>query len=319
MQNYSDSTSRTLEQPAALKSGDASGKFHEEVNVMDRLHLKNPARQKTEDLLNNDYLTIASIDTKSAISDPRKFLDVATKLVKADSDGGLSKSDLKKVLQSDTSSTDEKAAAIVMKEAFENIATPNPGFSLLHYLPGNFDSSIQLKTLEQKKQNLDAAALYDKHPELANAKILATTIESIMNKTPDSRNGLDRFGADEVVRSNNYSEQERVAAELVRINMPTLAKLSDIDPHYAGSTFTKNDLNELTNLGIPAEQRPAIERLVKPGCEEHTSVVGNAVKWGAGVGAVSKIAGSDQSGTNAIVAAVSAALAAEIKNSICEK
>ena len=57
--------------------------------------------------------------------------------------------------------------------------------------------------------------------------------------------------------------------------------------HYE-RLVNKYDLEELSNLGEPPELKPTVEKTVKPGCEVHASVLGNAVNGERGWGQFQK-------------------------------
>ena len=291
---------------------DASEKLRPDLSVMNSLHLKDPAKQSTADLMGYGYLEIRPIPADSPMNDPHKFLDVANKLVKADPDAGLSNSDLKAIINSPTASADERVVAKELKANYLNIATDDANSSthFMRFIAG-MGTSVQKEGLDRLNGNLESAALFAKHPELTDPKTLAATLEGIMKKLPDHDRGLVDSDFEYFSHNKGFTEQERAAAELARINFHVLSNLDkDGDSYF----LEKRDLQALARNGMPVEKAE-----VKPGCEEHTSPTGNAVKWGVGVGAISKVSGSDQSMANGLVAAASAIIAANVKNSICEK
>lgn len=291
---------------------DASEKLRPDLSVMDSLHLKDPGKQSTADMMGYGYLEIRPIPADSPMNDPHKFLDVASKLVKADPDGGLSNSDLKAIINSPTASADEKVVAKELKTNYMNIATSDEKSSthFLRFIAG-MGTSVQQEGLDRMKGNLQSATLFAKHPELADPKTLAATLERVSGKLSDHDNSLADYHLDYVSPAKGLTEQERAAAELARLNFNVLAKLGDDGKSWV---LNSRDVQALSKTGMPTEKAE-----VKPGCEEHTSPTGNALKWGVGVGAVSKVSGSDQSLANGLVAAASAIIAANIKNEICEK
>jgi len=291
---------------------DASEKLRPDLSVMNSLHLKDPSRLSTSDMLGNGYLHVTPIDSSSPMNDPRKFLDVANKLVKADPDGKLTKADLAAVTESPTSSADQKTVARELTQNYGHWATRDKD-SMMYPLSFVVDvgRKIQQDGLDIMKSNVDAAALFSKHPELNDPKTLADTLEGIRSKLPNHDHGLVNESFGSVLNSKDFTDREKAAAELARINFSTL---SGLDKDGYSGIIDKKDMQVIARNGKPAEVAE-----VKPGCEDHTSPTGNALKWGVGVGAVSKVSGSDQSVANALVAATSAAIAASIKNEICEK
>jgi hypothetical protein len=291
---------------------DAAEKLRPDLSVMSGLHLKDPSRQTTSDLLGNGYLNVTPIDSSSPMSDPRKFLDVANKLLKADPDGKLSEADLAAISESPKSSADQKTVARELTQNYDHWATRDKD-SMLYPLSFVIDvgRKIQQDSLDLMKEHVDAAALFSKHPELNNPKTLADTLEGIRSKLPNHDHGLAEHSLGGLLQSNGFTDREKAAAELARINFSTL---SDLDKDGYSGLIDKKDMQVIARNGKPAEVAE-----VKPGCEEHTSPTANALKWGVGVGAVSKVSGSDQSVANALVAATSAAIAASIKNEICER
>jgi hypothetical protein len=302
---------KTAAQPVQ-EGTDASEKLRPDLNVMSSLHLKDPGKLTTSDLLGNGYLNVTPIDAASPMNDPRKFLDVANKLVKSDPDGKLTKADLAAITESPKSTADQKTVARELTKNYDRWDTRDKD-SMLYPLSFVFDvgGKIQQDGLDHMKEIADAAALFSKHPELKDPKTLAATLEGIRGKLPNHDHGLADHSLFGVLRSNEFTDREKAAAELAQINFSVLSNL-DKDG-YAG-LIDKKDMQVIARNGKPAEVAE-----VKPGCEEHTSPTGNAVKWGVGVGAVSKVSGSDQSLANGLVAAASAIIAANIKNEICEK
>ncbi|MFA6212617.1 MAG: hypothetical protein WCT03_26585 [Candidatus Obscuribacterales bacterium] len=290
---------------------DASEKFRADLNVMSSLQLKDPGKQSTADMMGYGYLEIRPIPSDSPMNDPHKFLDVASKLVKADPDGGLSMSDLKSITKSPTASADEKVVAKELQANYMKVASSdeNSPTHLLRFIAG-IGTTVQQEGLDRLKGNLDSAALFAKHPELTDPKTLAATLERVTSKLPNHEYGLADYDLG-ITDRKGFTEQERAAAELARLNFDVLAKLGDDGKSWV---LNASDRQALLATGKPVEKAE-----VKPGCEEHTSPTGNAVKWGVGVGAISKVSGSDQSVANGLVAAASAIIAANIKNSICEK
>lgn len=302
---------KTAAQPVH-EGTDASDKLRPDLSVMNSLHLKDPGKQTTADMMGYGYLEIRPIPADSPMNDPHKFLDVASKLVKADPDGGLSTSDLKSIIKSPTASADEKVVAKELHTNYMKLATDDENSSMhfLRFIAG-MGTSVQQEGLDGLKGNLNSAALFAKHPELADPKTLAATLERVTGKLPDHESGLANYDLDYISHARGFTEQERAAAELARLNFNVLAKLGDDGKSWV---FNASDLQALSTTGMPSAKAE-----VKPGCEEHTSPTGNALKWGVGVGAVSKVSGSDQSLANGLVAAASAIIAANIKNEICEK
>lgn len=302
---------KTAAEPAH-EAKDASEKLRPDLSVMNSLHLKDPAKQRTAELSGLDYLNVTPIDAASPMNDPRKFIDVASKMVKADPDGKLTKADLAAITESPNSTADQKTVARELTQNYDHWTTRDKD-SKLYPLSSfmNVGRKIQEESLDNIKERADAAALFAKHPELTDPKTLAATFESIMKKLPDHDGGLGYFTFDYFPHDKGFTEQERAAAELARINFSVL---SDLDKGGDSDLLEKRDLEALARNGMPAEKAE-----VKPGCEEHTSPTGNALKWGVGVGAISEVSGSDQSLANGLVAAASAIIAANIKNKICEK
>ncbi|MDP3509544.1 MAG: hypothetical protein Q8T09_16350 [Candidatus Melainabacteria bacterium] len=294
------------------EGADASEKLRPDLSVINSLHLKDPGKLTTADMLGNGYLNVPPIDAASPMNDPRKFLNVANKLLKSDPDGKLTKADLAAISESPKSTADQKTVARELTQNYDRWDTRDKD-SMLYPLSFVIDvgGKIQQDGLDRMKEIADAAALFSKHPELNDPKTLAATLEGIRSKLPNHDHGLAEHSLGGVLRSNEFTDSEKAAAELAQINFSVL---SDLDKDGYAGLIDKKDMQVIARNGKPAEVAE-----VKPGCEEHTSPTGNALKWGVGVGAVSKVSGSDQSLLNAAVAATSAAIAASIKNEICEK
>ena len=116
--------------------------------------------------------------------------------------------------------------------------------------------------------------------------------------------GFSRGDLAEIAASNKYTNQERAAAELVRLNFGKFATLGDKN----ATLFSLDDITALANIGLPAGLKIPSEN-----CEK-SNPAANAADYAVTVGLISKALGSKQAMSNAIVAGASAAVASEIKN-----
>jgi len=145
------------------------------------------------------------------------------------------------------------------------------------------------------------------HPELRDSKVLARTAEPLFEKL--NYQWLEPDNLKQIARSDKYTPEERAAASIMRVNFDAFAGLAD-----KKLTLKKPDIEALSqlkndNVNVGAGQT---------GEQCTTSVTGNAAGWGLAIGLISMASGSKHSVRNAVTAATSAAVAAEIKNSICK-
>ena len=295
---------------AAVKKDDAAVTLSQQSGLLDRMHLKDPGKLNSVELLNPpDFVHLTAIDPKLSVSDPHKFLSVASDLAQKAPGGNLTIPALEQISSSPNSTADQKAVAVALKEDYLDLATDDPHSikRFLKYTGFPMGQRVREEGIAEKQNELAAAEMLAKHPEINSPQVLAAELATIFKTVAPFKQSVG-FGAYElanIAASSDYTDAQRAAAELVKLNFDKFATLSGND----SSTFNIRDLMELAKIGLP----PGTQL---PEACSRTSPAANAAEWGLGVGAVSKASGSDQSFLNAMVAATSAVVAAEIKNDI---
>jgi hypothetical protein len=288
-QTASDTTasqhSGTDSHPASAAGTDhaAATVLSQQIDLMARLNLKDPTKQTTTDLLQNGYINVTPIDAHSAMNEPHKFLSMASKMVDGAPGGDLTYDLLDAAQKSSLTSKDEKTVAKTL----------------------NIDRSVRQEGLDQLKDEQQAADAFAKHPELKGPQSLAYSFKTMFENVSDYKasSGFSKDDLGAIAASNKYSEQERAAAEFVKLNFDKFATMSD----KTGTTFNAKDLIALAKTGLP----PGVT--LDDSCAK-SSPTANGVEYAAGVGLVSKGLGSKHPLANALVAGASMAIATEIKN-----
>jgi hypothetical protein len=290
-QTASDTTasqhSGTDSHPASAAGTDhaAATVLSQQIDLMARLNLKDPTKQTTTDLLQNGYINVTPIDAHSAMNEPHKFLSMASKMVDGAPGGDLTYDLLDAAQKSSLTSKDEKTVAKTLNEEYMDIATDDPHSlkRFTKYVGFDIDRSVRQEGLDQLKDEQQAADAFAKHPELKGPQSLAYSFKTMFENVSDYKasSGFSKDDLGAIAASNKYSEQERAAAEFVKLNFDKFATMSD----KTGTTFNAKDLIALAKT-----------------------------EYAAGVGLVSKGLGSKHPLANALVAGASMAIATEIKN-----
>jgi hypothetical protein len=313
-QTLSDTTSQHAATDTA--AGSTAGSDHpaatalsQQVNLMDRLHLKDPSKQTTNDLLQDGYMHVTPLDTHSAMNDPHKFLSMAGKMVDGAPGGDLDWDLLQAAQKASLTSNDEKTVAKTLSEGYMDISTDDPHSlkRLTTYVGFDIDRSVRQEGIEGLKREQQAADAFAKHPELTGPQSLTYAFKNIFENVSGLKAdyGFRQVDLGTIAADKKYTEQERAAAEFVKLNFDKFATMGDKD----ATTFSSHDLIALANTGLP----PGV--VLGDTCEK-SSPTANAIGYAAAVGVASKAFGSKHPLANAVAAGTSAAIATEIKNQI---
>jgi hypothetical protein len=310
-QTINDSTVPTQHAVADANHA-AATVLSQQVNLMEQLHLKDPGKQTTTDLLQNGWINVTPLDQHSAMNDPHKFLATASKMVDRAPGGNLNYEILEATASSPSASNDEKTVAKTLDAQYANLATddPNSWKRFTKYFGFAMGRAVREDGLDGLKKEESAADAFAKHPELTGPQSLAYAFKDIFEGVSGYKANVG-FSRDELANiagSSKYTDQERAAAELVKLNFAKFSALGGKD----ATTFNTQDLIGLAKIGLP----PGFQF---PGesCEKSDPAT-NAVAYAVAAGLISKALGSKQSLSNAMVAGASAAIATEVKNTMCD-
>ncbi len=290
-----------------------------QVDVINLLHLKNPARVTMPEVYGMPRDTrpedVRSMLDGFEIVDPKAFMSAVHSLADRarSKQVPLNRDFLEKVENDEQIGIQERGAAHVLNQNFRGfVNSDREGDGIMRRLT----SERKLELSEKGIKNMDATAAEIKnsleHPEIRNAAELADAAQSIFNRTNQSYLGETQLKT--IARSPNYSPRERSAASLLSANYTVIDHLSS---PYMG--ISRDDIQALTRLEDDARSAKQLGK-VAADCNQKESAAGNAAAWAAAVTILSIAAGSKHAMRNAIVAAGSAAIAAEVKNSlVCDK
>lgn len=292
---------------------DASAKMAQQVDIVSRLKLKDPAQSvifasdnPAEAQHNREVEAMLS---KFSVSDPMAFDHTVHQLNDRAQAQHLpfNKETLDKFSHDQSLSVGERTVAQLMHDDYRGYMLAGRhslGYGLIGGIVPTSMMDIKpegIKEIDNEARLLEASK---RHSELHDPKVLASVSDKLFGRIdPDNKDTLYYGDLTQIMYSDKVTEQERAAANLLASNYDTMTKLNPNSFYITRETVD----DYLAHVGQPAA--------VNPDCtNQDASVVGNAATAALLAAGISAAMGSKRPGRAALLAGAATASITAVHN-----